>query len=237
MLRKWKEAYYLYNAICKPEYRSGSMENALWGLSIKEIGKQVFVQAIISEFKFDRRLRMEEHLEMFYENFDEAEQDKVDYRLIQCSYLCLTLFRLILDRPTHLFFLMYDIFTEPFSDTVLRSDVLNLISLASASDEEFAATRTRLDDAFFDMAPQHGLKKDFKIVEKALMKEIFEVYPGIMLSFKEQCWARLHEDQRLFILGEKEEKSAKGFEYQDYKFKARQALQLWRKALMASSFR
>ena len=58
-----------------------------------------------------------------------------------------------------------------------------------------------------------------------------------MLSFKDQCWARLHEDQRLFILGEKEEKSAKGFEYQDYKFKARQALQLWRRALMASSFR
>ena len=37
MLRKWKEAYYLYDAICKPEYRSGSMENALWGLSIKEV--------------------------------------------------------------------------------------------------------------------------------------------------------------------------------------------------------
>ena len=48
MLKKWKEAYYLYEAICQPQYRSGSFENALWGLSVKEIGKQVFVQAIIS---------------------------------------------------------------------------------------------------------------------------------------------------------------------------------------------
>ncbi|GMI01243.1 hypothetical protein TrVE_jg13778 [Triparma verrucosa] len=237
MLKKWKEAYYLYEAICQPQYRSGSFENALWGLSVKEIGKQVFVQAIISEFKFDRKLRMEEHLERLYENFDNAENDRVDYRLIQCTYLNLTLYRLILDKPRHLFFLMYDIFCEPFSDTVLRSDCLNLISLAAATDEEFAASRFRLNDALTEMAPTRGLKPNFRLVEKSMLKEVFEVHPGIMLSFKDQCWARLHEDQRLHILGKKEDQSAKGFEYQDFKFKARQALQLWTRALLASSFR
>lgn len=87
------------------------------------------------------------------------------------------------------------------------------------------------------MAPTRGLKPNFKLVEKGMLKEVFEVHPGIMLSFKDQCWARLHEEQRLHILGKKEDQSAKGFEYQDFKFKARQALKLWTRALLAKSFR
>lgn len=142
-LKKWTKAQLLYTNICKPEYRSGSVENALWGLSIKDIGREVFVQSIVSEFKFDRKLRMEEHLTHLYNGFEGATLNRVDYRLIFCTYLNLMLFKVIIENPRHLFFLMYDIFTEPFSDVVERRDVLNLISLASCSEDEFRATRGR----------------------------------------------------------------------------------------------
>ena len=88
-----------------------------------------------------------------------------------------------------------------------------------------------------DLSSRHGLKPNFRLVEKKFLAEVFEIQPGLLISFKDQCWARLSEDQRLYILGKKEDESAKGFEYQDYKFKARQALQLWTKALLAKSFR
>ena len=81
------------------------------------------------------------------------------------------------------------------------------------------------------------MKPNFRLVEKKFLAEVFEVQPGLLIAFKDQCWARLSEDQRLYILGKKEDESAKGFEYQDYKFKARQALQLWTRAILAKSFR
>jgi len=235
--RKWKECQYLYYHISQPGYRSGSMENAMWQLSNKKIGKDVFVQAVVSEFRFDRKLRMEEHLERLYDAFDNAWCDSVDYRLILCSYLNLVLFKTIKENPRHLFFLMFDIFTEPFSDEVPRGDVLDLISLCACTEDEFKETRNRLNKGFRNLSAVHGLKPNFQWVQKALVMEVFEVDPGLLLNFAEQCWARLSEDQRLYVLGKKEEESAMDFAYRDHKFKTRQALQLWTRALLAKSFR
>ncbi len=235
--QKWRSLQYLYNTIIQPAYRSGSVENAMWSLSNKHISKHVFVQSIISEFKFDRRLRMEEHLEKLYDSFPNASSNKVDMRVILCSYLVLVLFKTIQENPRHLFFLLYDIFSPPFSDTIFRSDLLTVLSLCSITETEKTETSDKMDAALTDLSSMYGLKSDFRVVEKKHVFEVFEIHPGILISFKNQCWARLSDDQRLYILNKKEEESALGFEYQDYKFKARQALQLWKKAILAKSFR
>jgi hypothetical protein len=235
--KRWRALHYMYSHIILPEYRSGSFENALWGLSNGGITCRVFVQAIISEFKFSRKLRMEEYLERLYTAFPGSSTDAVDYRLILCSYLNLILFQVIPVNIKHLFLLMYDIFTEPFSDQVHRHSVLSLISVCAMSTADVEATAGRLDAALTDLAPTHLLKPNFRIVEKKFLLEVFETHPGILLAFKEQCWGALSDEQRLHVLAKKEDESSKGFEYQDFKFKARQALQLWTRALLAKSFR
>ena len=165
------------------------------------------------------------------------DNEQVDYRLIQCSYLLLILFKIIPTNPKHLFLLFYDIFTKPFADTVPRTEVLDLIALCASTPEEYAATATRLDDAFTEISVHHNLKPNFRVVEKKLLLEVFETYPGILLSFKAQAWERLSDEQRLNVLGAREDASARGFEYQDFKFKARQASQLFSRSLLAKAFR
>ena len=214
-----------------------SQENALWQLSNKNIGREIFVGCVVSEFKFDRRLRMEEHLTRFYDTFDGSLDDEVDYRLLLSTYLILTLFKVVATNPRHLFFLLLDLFTDPFAATVPRRDVLNLVSLCAADGDEVRASRNRLDDALGNVARLHGLKSDFRLVERKVLDEVFEVNPGILLTFKEQCWLRLSDDQRLYILGKKEEESAQGFEYQDTKFKQRQAMQLWKNCTTRKFFK
>jgi len=228
-LRKWTEMQYLYYHICQPAYRSGSMENAMWQVSNKEIKKFVFVQAIVSEFKFDRRLRMEEHCERLYDAFDGAQTSSVDMRLILCSYMNLVLFKTMKENPKHHFFTFYEIFCEPFSDEVKRSDLLNLMSMCATTDDEFKNTRVRLNKGLTNLSTVHGLKDNFKWVDKKLILEVFEVDPGLLIGFVDQCWARCSEEQRLQVLGKKEEDTAISFQYRDHKFKVRQACQLWGK--------
>ena len=169
---KWRKGRMLYESVCREEYRSGSVENALWGLSNKEIGREVFVQSIVSEFKFDRRLRMEEHLGVFYDSFDGSRYDAVDYRVILCTYLNLVMFKLIRDRCSHLFWIMYDIFTAPFTDQASREDALQLAGLCACTDEELRETRGKLDRALRDMAPERGLKENFRVVDKDMLMEV-----------------------------------------------------------------
>jgi hypothetical protein len=153
----------------------------------------------VSEYKFDRKLRMEEQLEFLYNAFPGGPQNKVDYRLILCSYLNLILYQIIPVNPKHLFFIMYDIFTRPFSDQVPRKEVLSLISICSLSEEDVKETAGRLDAALTDLAATHLLKPNFRVVEKKFLLEVFETHPGILLTFKEQCWARLSDEQRLYV--------------------------------------
>jgi hypothetical protein len=111
-VRKWKEIIHLWNTTNMPQYRWGSLENALWLYGTTGITVHHFVTALLNEFGFADDLHMDAHLRYLYWSFDGGADNMADWREVLASVALPKFYKLIRLKPLDLIVKLFDIFAE-----------------------------------------------------------------------------------------------------------------------------
>jgi len=111
--KKWKLVRQLWSIFRQPPYNRGSIENALWFYGNRGVTVHHFVMAIVSEFKFDRRLNVDGYLRWLYWSFEGGSQDGADWRDMLVAFKVVILFRLVKSRAVDLLIIFFDIYAVP----------------------------------------------------------------------------------------------------------------------------
>lgn len=168
----------------------------------------------------------------------------VDWRLLLCVYRVVQFtFSNIAyhNNPKKLFFHLFDIFVlhptinnnRPITnnESIRRKDLLQLISIASITSQEYSDTAMRMDSLMTD-TPQHGRQL---LINKSQVNDIFDICPGIILSFRDQIFHQIGNQRRLEILATKEQRSYLTFHDNLKKVSLERTLFWWQHRLLVLS--
>ncbi len=112
LIRKWKEILHLWDVCRRPEYRRGSLENALWYYGTTGITCHHFTIAVMSEFKFKDSDHMDAHLRWLYWSFDGGKENLADWREVSATCYILIFYKVLRLKPVHFMIKLFDIFAE-----------------------------------------------------------------------------------------------------------------------------
>ena len=222
---KWKEVRIIHNCIIGGSAgRKGSFENALLRLSSSHVTRGIFVQTLIGEFMFDRKMRMEEHIGKFYDCFP-LEDDKkgADWRYILCTYLCIVLSDFVLENPIRILFKLFDVFSNSHKGILSIQNAMKIISIAAISNEDYEQTSNRMYTTIKEMSYMQT-----NSISKDRFKNVLDVSPGILLSFRDQLFQQVGKAKRLQLLTRQEKKAADSFERHSRKIKLERIVFVWK---------
>eukprot|EP01041_Mallomonas_annulata_P012614 gene12614-26556_t len=134
----WKEIKHFWEITKLPEYNKGIIENALWIYGESGVTLTQFVVSIMSEFQFERSLKMEVHLKDLYLYLDGGHEDRADWREVQAMLLLLRLYKLVKPRTVDLLLNIFDIFS-------LHTDRKDIRTATPLSSSTSPSTSRRLD--------------------------------------------------------------------------------------------
>ncbi|CAM9385906.1 unnamed protein product [Chrysoparadoxa australica] len=205
---KWKELHRLHHVLQEKPYRYRAFEKAMERFTPGagyRVELRIFVSCLMAEYSFERKLRMDQHLESLFECFlGDEEADTIDYREVICCLDILQLHRMVRESSLKLLFR----FIQKFSGagtTIARHQLLRVMKLPAITEDDMFQTAGRMDAELLQAAPGLGLKPGFKKVDFALMSEIMENNPAILEAYRDQLWQCLPQEWRLAVLYDLEE--------------------------------